>query len=273
MPDILEGHVFLPQGELIVAAQEELEVDAALLAPQLAVLAADGGVMVEAERVYLPPLYCAEVGATESLQRLLRGREGQRREEDENLDEILALLEKHAGIEYEGAQKAAIRTAAAHKVMVLTGGPGTGKTTITQGIIGLFEQQRLRVVLCSPTGRAAKKLFEATRRPARTIHRLLGFKPPDGFEYNRDNPLKTDAVVVDEVSMVDTALLNSSLKAVPTAARLVLVGGGRQRAARPDRLQRPAGGAADAYIPAGAGEPDRHQRPQGQPGAFPPYRQ
>ena len=216
-----EGHVFLPREELLEATQQELEVDLSLIPSGLDALVAEEGVVVDGDRVYLPPLYFAETGIVRSLQRLL---------EDpppggiRDLEEVLAYLEHHSGIHYEETQKQAIRTAAQSKVMVLTGGPGTGKTTITRGILGRFDRQGMRVLLCSPTGRAAKKLSEATDRPAKTIHRLLGFKPPKGFEHDQNHPLPTDAVIVDEVSMIDTVLMHNLLKAVPKAAQLVLVG-------------------------------------------------
>jgi len=216
-----EGHVFLPKEELLQATQQELEVDLSLIPPGLDALAAEKGVIVDGDWVYLPPLYYAETGIVSSLQRLLEGTPPQA---VQGLEGILTDLERRSGIQYEETQKQAIRTAAQSKVMVLTGGPGTGKTTLTRGILGLFDRQGKRVLLCSPTGRAAKKLSEATDRPAKTIHRLLGFKPAGGFEHDQNNPLKTDAVIVDEVSMIDTPLMHNLLKAVPRSAQLVLVG-------------------------------------------------
>jgi exodeoxyribonuclease V alpha subunit len=216
-----QGHVFLPRDELLQAAQQELTVDGSLILPQITELAREEGVVVEGDRVYLPVLYHAESGVASSLCRLLRDPPPP---VTWDVPAAIKALGRGQGIQYDETQIQALRMAVQSKVMVLTGGPGTGKTTITRGIIGLLQQQHLGVLLCSPTGRAAKKLSEATGREAKTIHRLLGFKPPHGFEHDQNRPLRAGAVIVDEASMIDIALMHSLLKAVPTAARLVLVG-------------------------------------------------
>jgi exodeoxyribonuclease V alpha subunit len=121
-------------------------------------------------------------------------------------------------------QGAAIRTAISHPLSVLTGGPGTGKTTALRALIAAIESANKSYALASPTGRAAKRLSEATGRPASTIHRLLGFSPRDGFKFNADNPLAIDLLVVDEASMLDLILANHLLKALPPGCHLLLVG-------------------------------------------------
>ena len=120
----------------------------------------------------------------------------------------------------------AMQAALTHRVTVLTGGPGTGKTTTVRSIIRLAEAAGARTVLASPTGRAAKRLSEATGQPAKTIHRLLEFKPAEGFSFqrNEENPLEADLVIVDEASMLDLLLTNNLLKAIPPGAHLLLVG-------------------------------------------------
>lgn len=131
---------------------------------------------------------------------------------------------KNNKIEYDEIQLAAIRQAMISKVMVLTGGPGTGKTTTTQGIIASLQTTGMKILLAAPTGRAAKRMSEATGMEAKTIHRLLEFNPKDGYKRNNENPLDGDALIVDECSMIDILLMYNLLKAIPTHMRLILVG-------------------------------------------------
>jgi exodeoxyribonuclease V alpha subunit len=134
-------------------------------------------------------------------------------------------IEQRLGVSLADAQRRAVLAATTAKVLVITGGPGVGKTTIVRALLELFDGRGLRIALCAPTGRAAKRLSETTGREARTIHRLLEFDPQyGGFKRDRDNPLEYDLVVVDEASMVDVVLANSLLKAVPPWACLVVVG-------------------------------------------------
>ena len=121
-------------------------------------------------------------------------------------------------------KRQAIRRAATAKVLVLTGGPGTGKTTTTQGIIAAYRTFGLNILLAAPTGRAAKRMTEATGLEAKTIHRLLEFKPPDGYQKNEETPLEGDVLIVDECSMIDIVLMNALMKAIPPHMRLILVG-------------------------------------------------
>ena len=127
-------------------------------------------------------------------------------------------------MEYDEIQADAIRQAAVSKVMILTGGPGTGKTTTTKGIISAYQSFGLKILLAAPTGRAAKRMTETTGLEAKTIHRLLECKPPEGYQKNEENPLEGDVLIVDECSMIDLVLMNSLLKAIPAGMRVVLVG-------------------------------------------------
>ena len=127
-------------------------------------------------------------------------------------------------MEYDDVQAAAIRKAAVSKVMVMTGGPGTGKTTTAQGIIASYRAFGLKILLAAPTGRAAKRMSEATGMEAKTIHRLLEYKPPQGYQKNEENPLEGDVLIVDECSMLDVVLMNALLKAIPLGMRLILIG-------------------------------------------------
>ena len=128
------------------------------------------------------------------------------------------------GIEYDDVQVDAIRQAVNSKVMVLTGGPGTGKTTTTQGIIAALKDMGLKILLAAPTGRAAKRMSEATGMEAKTIHRLLEYNPADGYKRNDENPIEGDVLIVDECSMIDILLMNNLVKALSESMRLILVG-------------------------------------------------
>jgi exodeoxyribonuclease V alpha subunit len=172
--------------------------------------------------LYLKPLFLSEVGTARALRSL---GEGDHPLPGVNADAALAWVENKMGLSLAPAQRRAIAEALTHKLLVVTGGPGTGKTTIVRGILEVFAARGLRCALTAPTGRAAKRLAETTGREARTIHRLLEFEPAHGgFKRGRDSHLDLDLLVVDETSMVDVVLMNQLLRAVPPWACMVLVG-------------------------------------------------
>lgn len=179
--------------------------------------------MLENNAIYLAPFYYAEMGVANQFLRLLSN--GKRAPSSLDINAALAQLEDEMDIQFAPQQREAIQTALTERAMVLTGGPGTGKTTTTVGMIRLFEAEGRRIVLAAPTGRAAKRLSETTDREAKTVHRLLEFSFQDnGFKRNRENPLEADVVIVDEMSMVDLVLMNRLMQAIPLDATVILIG-------------------------------------------------
>jgi exodeoxyribonuclease V alpha subunit len=221
------GHVYLPRERLHEEAAALLGVGEELLAAGLTDLVAEGQVVVEpaadgGERVYLRRLHAAEEGLARDLGALAH-RPGRPLSID--VERALAWFEGREAIRLAPQQREAVRRGIASQVLVVTGGPGTGKTTLVRGIVAILEAKRQRVLLAAPTGRAAKRLTEATGREARTVHRLLEFNPQTrSFERGPDRPLPADLVIVDEASMLDVTLAHSLVRAVPPTARLVLVG-------------------------------------------------
>lgn len=224
------GHCFLPEEKLIAATARLLQLEsdepvkqgiARLLEADRLVRERLAGITV----IYLPELHEAETECT----RMLLDFAGHSFPEPRGLDRQIQAIAKESGIEYSEEQTQAIREAATSGLLLITGGPGTGKTTILRGILELLGQNQLRCLLAAPTGRAAKRLTEVTGEDASTIHRLLeaGIDPATGkmfFARDAENPLKCDAVIVDEMSMVDVSLLYSLLQAIPAGKRLILVG-------------------------------------------------
>lgn len=215
-----EGHVFAEEEQLVKAALDLLEAEEEPIRAALTNMIQTEEVKMEEEAIYLPPFYFAEVGTANRLLALVEGQEKELfiRPMD------LQALSKETGVEYDEVQLQAIEEAIRSKVMVLTGGPGTGKTTTTQGVIAALKHMGMRILLAAPTGRAAKRMSEATGMEAKTIHRLLEFNPKDGYKRNDENPLEGDALIVDECSMIDIVLMNCLMKAVPCSMRVVFVG-------------------------------------------------
>ena len=227
--NLTAGHSFLPEEKLVAATAQLLSVEAESVQQGVARL-------MEADRlvrdklagitvIYLPELYEAENYCTRSLLNFAHHVFPEPRE----LNKMIRSLAKESGIEYSSEQEQAIREAAVSGLLLITGGPGTGKTTILNGILELLGQMQLKCLLAAPTGRAAKRLTEVTGEDASTIHRLLeaGIDQNTGkmvFVRDEDNPLKADVVIVDEMSMVDVQLLHSLLKAIPENKRVILVG-------------------------------------------------
>ncbi|WP_291564522.1 ATP-dependent RecD-like DNA helicase [Bacteroides sp.] len=215
-----EGNVYAEEEQLVKSAIELLDADETPVRQAISEMLQSEDLIADAEAIYMPPFYYAEVGTANRLNKLLDCVEGSLF----NVIPDISVISKQTGIEYDEVQAEAIREAVSSKVMVLTGGPGTGKTTTTQGIIAALKAMGLRILLAAPTGRAAKRMCEATGMEAKTIHRLLEYNPKDGYKRNDDNPLEGDALIVDECSMIDLLLMNNLMKAIPAGMRLVLVG-------------------------------------------------
>ena len=217
-----EGHVYQPEDKLIDKSAKMLAINADRIQEALNVLHDRESVIIEDDNVYLAPFYYAEMGIANRMASLL---ETEPARVISQVDESIALLEKMKKIEFAEKQKEAIRKSLTSKVMILTGGPGTGKTTALMGTIELMEQLQLDVMLAAPTGRAAKRLSETTGRVATTIHRLLEYSPKDGqFQKNQGDPLRADVVIIDEASMMDLILMNNLIKAIHPTSTLILVG-------------------------------------------------
>lgn len=229
-----EGHVFAVREQLIAKATELLEVEEDHIIRTMEQMLAEKELLQEKDAIYLPPFYYAETGTANKLLKLAGQPAGDKlwvrltraRQETgkDNLSVDVDKIEAITNMKYDEVQADAIRQAALAKVMVLTGGPGTGKTTTTQGIIAAYRAYGLNILLAAPTGRAAKRMTEATGLEAKTIHRLLEYKPPEGYQKNEEAPLTGDVLIVDECSMIDIILMNSLLKAIPPKMRLILVG-------------------------------------------------
>ncbi len=217
-----EGHVFLPHDELVSRAKELLGAEIGPIEHALADLVASGQAVRHGDACFLSQLDQAESGCAHHLKRLIAGAKA-----DVTIDAERALrwIESKQGITLSDEQADAIRRAVDAPVLIITGGPGTGKTTLVRGLIAMFEAKQLSVLLAAPTGRAAKRMEVATDRESKTIHRLLEFSPKTGgFTRNEYDPLRTDVMIIDETSMVDVYLLHALLRALPSSCRLVLVG-------------------------------------------------
>lgn len=223
-----EGHTYLPQQELTGRVAELLGIDAALIGKHYTDLAMERRIVIvscEKEvQLFAAPYYNME----HNVAFLLRELNHQYEVAKEELDTGIARIEKQTGMVLESQQRQAVCEAVRNGLLVVTGGPGTGKTTIINSIIRYFEMEGMDFMLAAPTGRAAKRMSETTGYEARTIHRMLeisgGIEGEAGFERNESNPLEADAIIIDEMSMVDISLMNSLLKAITPPARLILVG-------------------------------------------------
>lgn len=250
-----EGHTYLPEGVLMKRASELLALKEEVIAVQLSNLAMDKKLVIkisgEEKRIYVSSYYYTELSCARMLHDLNsisfdeEGNEGQNKAGELKVNKLLQELEKEQGIILDELQKRAVLQSVKSGVMILSGGPGTGKTTTINTIIRYFEAEGMDILLAAPTGRAAKRMTEATGYEARTIHRLLEVNgavenatsgaeenssawQKEGkraqFERNEDNPLEADAVIIDEMSMVDIHLFKSLLSAISAGTRLIMVG-------------------------------------------------
>jgi exodeoxyribonuclease V alpha subunit len=227
-----EGHVYYPYEPLVEECVKILGVEREGVVKAFGAIALDRRIVIEDlnredinennKAVYLAKFHVSETGVAAKLQTLMTSPKKLRPfDQGKALDWVQAELK----ISLAENQKQAVREAIERKVMVVTGGPGTGKTTIIDSIIRIYRKLNQRVLLAAPTGRAAKRMSEATGSEAKTIHRLLEFSPKEGrFKKDGDSPLEADLIVIDETSMVDTILMHHFLKAVPDNATLILVG-------------------------------------------------
>ncbi len=229
-----DGHVYFPYEELITKAQSILKSDRDAIVVAMGSIAAEKQIIIEdlnadmqdfkpnLKAVYLAKYHLCETAVARRLRMLLSA---PLLRPDVNAEGALAWLQKHLRLKLAQSQAKAVTMALKHKVMVITGGPGTGKTTIIQAITRLYERLGAKVLLAAPTGRAAKRLSETTARPAKTLHRLLEYNPAlGGFQRRTGRPLDGELLIVDEASMIDTVLMHHLLKAVPLHTTFILVG-------------------------------------------------
>ena len=225
-----EGHCYARRDQLMKTGAELLEVGEDLLSAVLDEMILHEDVKAEPiadeegggtdTAVYLPPFWFSETGTARRMKQIFSSPSAI----SVNLNGLEDRIRRVTGMSYDPVQMDAIRSAARSKILILTGGPGTGKTTTTLGILTAFRQTGAKILLAAPTGRAAKRLSEATGMEAKTIHRLLEVKPPDGYQKNEENPLEGDVLIVDECSMIDIMLMYNLLKAVPDTMTLIMVG-------------------------------------------------
>ncbi|HIC90732.1 MAG TPA: ATP-dependent RecD-like DNA helicase [Syntrophaceae bacterium] len=217
-----EGHVYYPESELVEKAIWALDIDREIVTSALANLESNDRIVIKNNSVYLKALYTAEEHVAQKLNELLNT---PKIPFHINTEKAIRWIQGETGLELAERQKLAIQKAMNEKILIITGGPGTGKTTIVNSIIKILEKMRLRICLAAPTGRAAKRLSEATGREAKTIHRLLEYSPKEkAFRRNEQNTLAVDVVVIDEASMIDVLLMNHLLSAIPSHATLILIG-------------------------------------------------
>jgi exodeoxyribonuclease V alpha subunit len=225
-----EGHVYYPRADLMIKAKEILNVDSEIIASAVSELTHEKEIFcedIQTEKghdvaVYLAPLMVAERGIAAGLKWLKESSSPIRPIDPEK---AIEWVQHQLHIDLAQKQREAVRVAAHSKILVITGGPGTGKTTIIKAILRIFQQLKLRTLLAAPTGRAAKRMSEATGWEAKTIHRLLEYSPKKGgFKKDHEDPLEADLVIIDETSMVDTLLMYHLIKAIGSQAHLILVG-------------------------------------------------
>jgi len=229
-----EGHVYYPGEALIEKGKEMLDMDREMIVKAIGTLAAEKRIVVEElhhgtvdirenhQAVYLLGYHAAETNLASRLHTLIHTPPALRKIDAEK---AIPWIQEKLSIRLAEKQMEAIRRAAQAKVMVITGGPGTGKTTIINAVIRIFSAIKARILLAAPTGRAAKRMTEATGYQAKTIHRMLEYNmKKGGFQKNEESPLDCELLIIDEASMIDTLLMNHLLKAVPAAATFILVG-------------------------------------------------
>ncbi len=229
-----EGHVYYPYELLLEKCREILQVDREVVAKAIGRVAVDKKIIIEDlndkieefrennKAVYLKKYYVCETSIAFRLKILIGAPKSFR---NIDLDRAVEWVQKQLSITLAEKQLEALRCSVENKVVVITGGPGTGKTTIINAIIKIFSRLKLKIMLAAPTGRAAKRMSETTGHEARTIHRLLEFSfQKGGFQKNEKKPLDCDLLIVDEASMIDTILMHHMLKAVPPKATFILVG-------------------------------------------------
>ncbi len=219
----VHGHLFLPATELLEESVRLLDIGPEPMAAALDRAILGAKIIRDQDACYTPKAHQAEVGTADYLKRLIST--PSESIEILSMENALKWVQKKLAIELAEEQQEAIRTGLQSKVMVITGGPGTGKTTVINSLLSILDKKSVSYLLAAPTGRAAKRMEEATDRESRTIHRLLEFSPKfGGFARDESDPLLTDLVIIDEASMLDMQLMFSLVKALPPFARLILVG-------------------------------------------------